>query len=110
MATLFYEKDADLNRLHGRKIAVIGYGSQGHAHALNLKDSGVDVRVGLYSDWPSLIKAVAPSIMELTPWAGVNLAIWYGFALIVAAFVLALLYGVLCREETRSAGARSDKS
>jgi len=57
-----------------------------------------------------LINAFAPSIMARTPWAGVNLAIWYGFALIVAAFVLALLYGVLCREETRSAGARSDKS
>jgi len=47
MAKLFYDKDADLGRLSGRKVAIIGFGSQGHAHALNLKDSGVDVRVGL---------------------------------------------------------------
>ena len=48
MATIYYEKDADLSLLDGKKIAIIGYGSQGHAHALNLKDSGCDVRVGLY--------------------------------------------------------------
>ncbi len=46
--TIYYDADADLGRLKGRKIAVIGYGSQGHAHALNLKDSGLDVIVGLY--------------------------------------------------------------
>lgn len=48
MATIYYDKDADLSLLKGKKIAIIGYGSQGHAHALNLKDSGCDVRVGLY--------------------------------------------------------------
>ncbi|GAB6087634.1 ketol-acid reductoisomerase [Alkaliphilus crotonatoxidans] len=48
MAKLFYEKDCNLARLKDKKVAVIGYGSQGHAHALNLKDSGVDVVVGLY--------------------------------------------------------------
>ncbi len=48
MATVYYDKDADLSLLKGKKIAIIGYGSQGHAHALNLKDSGCDVRVGLY--------------------------------------------------------------
>src|ERR1700730_2417791 len=47
MATLFYDAQADLARLTGRPIAIIGYGSQGHAHALNLRDSGLDVRVGL---------------------------------------------------------------
>jgi ketol-acid reductoisomerase len=47
-ATMYYEKDADLALLSGRKVAIIGYGSQGHAHALNLKDSGCDVIVGLY--------------------------------------------------------------
>ena len=55
MATLYYEKDADRSLIASRKVAVIGYGSQGHAHALNLSDSGVDVRVGLRegsSSWP----------------------------------------------------------
>jgi len=45
---VYYDKDADLNLLKGKKIAILGYGSQGHAHALNLKDSGLDVGVGLY--------------------------------------------------------------
>lgn len=48
MAKMFYEKDTNLSLLKGKKVAVIGYGSQGHAHALNLHDSGVDVVVGLY--------------------------------------------------------------
>ena len=47
VATIYYEKDADRSLLAGRKVAVIGYGSQGHAQSLNLKDSGIDVRVGL---------------------------------------------------------------
>lgn len=47
MAKMYYEKDCDLRKLDGKKIAIIGYGSQGHAHALNLKDSGCDVTVGL---------------------------------------------------------------
>ena len=47
MATIYYDKDADLSLIQAKKVAVIGYGSQGHAHALNLKDSGVDVAVGL---------------------------------------------------------------
>jgi ketol-acid reductoisomerase len=47
MTTLYYDADANLDRLSGRKVAIIGYGSQGHAHALNLRDSGIDVRVGL---------------------------------------------------------------
>ncbi len=47
MAEIFYDKDADLSIIQGRKVAVIGFGSQGHAHSLNLKDSGVDVVVGL---------------------------------------------------------------
>ncbi|MHB0875970.1 MAG: ketol-acid reductoisomerase [Anaerolineae bacterium] len=48
MATMYYDADADLGLLKGKKIAIIGYGSQGHAHALNLKESGLDVCVGLY--------------------------------------------------------------
>ena len=47
MAKMYYEKDCDLSKLDGKKIAIIGYGSQGHAHALNLRDSGCDVIVGL---------------------------------------------------------------
>lgn len=47
-ARIFYESDCNLSYLDGKKIAIIGYGSQGHAHALNLKESGCDVIVGLY--------------------------------------------------------------
>lgn len=50
MATIYYEKDCNIDLLKGKKIAIIGYGSQGHAHALNLKDSGMDVCVGLKED------------------------------------------------------------
>ena len=57
MAELFYDDDADLSIIAGRKVTVIGYGSQGHAHALNLRDSGVDVRVGLREGSPSRAKA-----------------------------------------------------
>ncbi len=47
MATIYYDQDADLSLIQGKRVAVLGYGSQGHAHSLNLRDSGVDVRVGL---------------------------------------------------------------
>jgi ketol-acid reductoisomerase len=57
MATIYYDKDADLSLIQGRKVAVLGYGSQGHAHSLNLRDSGVDVRVGLRPDSASRAKA-----------------------------------------------------
>src|SRR5512138_2251561 len=57
MAKVYYEKDADLGLLKKKKVAVIGYGSQGHAHALNLKDSGIDVRVGLAAGSKSKAKA-----------------------------------------------------
>ncbi|MDO5698331.1 MAG: ketol-acid reductoisomerase [Dermatophilus congolensis] len=57
MAEMFYDDDADLSIIQGRKVAVIGYGSQGHAHALNLRDSGVDVRVGLRPGSASEAKA-----------------------------------------------------
>ena len=55
MAKMYYEKDCDLSYLKGKTVAIIGYGSQGHAHAQNLKDSGVEVIVGLYEgskSWP----------------------------------------------------------
>jgi ketol-acid reductoisomerase len=54
---MIYDDDADLHKLDGKTVAIIGYGSQGHAHALNLKDSGVDVVVGLRSDSSSVAKA-----------------------------------------------------
>ncbi len=57
MANVYYEKDADRSIIAGRKVAVIGYGSQGHAHALNLKESGIDVRVGLREGSSSRAKA-----------------------------------------------------
>ena len=57
MAKVYYEQDADLKLLEGKRVGVIGYGSQGHAHALNLKDSGVQVSVGLYPGSPSWARA-----------------------------------------------------
>ena len=57
MATIYYDKDASLEPLRGKTVAVIGYGSQGHAHAQNLRDSGVSVVVGLYRGSPSWAKA-----------------------------------------------------
>jgi ketol-acid reductoisomerase len=57
MATIYYEKDADRSLIADRKVAILGYGSQGHAHALNLKDSGIDVRVGLREGSKSADKA-----------------------------------------------------
>jgi len=66
MADIFYEKQADLTRLDGRTVAIIGFGSQGHAHALNLKESGVDVVVGLYEGSRSRAKAEAAGLRVLS--------------------------------------------
>src|SRR6266700_6720096 len=57
MARRFYEKDGNLNDLKGKTVAIVGYGSQGHAHALNLRDSGIDVIVGLHKESKSRSKA-----------------------------------------------------
>jgi ketol-acid reductoisomerase len=62
MANVYYEKDADRGLIAGRKAAIIGYGSQGHAHALNLRDSGIDVRVGLRDGSSSKAKAEAAGL------------------------------------------------
>ncbi len=66
MATLYYDKDADLSLLRGKTIAIMGYGSQGHAHALNLKDSGQDVVVGLYKGSRSWDKARSGGVKVAT--------------------------------------------
>ena len=66
MAQLFYDSDADLGLLNGKTVAIIGYGSQGHAHALNLKDSGIDVVVGLYEGSRSADKAKADGLEVLS--------------------------------------------
>jgi ketol-acid reductoisomerase len=66
MANVYYEKDADANLIGSRKVAVIGYGSQGHAHALNLRDSGVDVRVGLREGSGSWAKAEGAGLAVTT--------------------------------------------
>ncbi len=76
MAKIFYDKDADLSLIRSKKVAIIGYGSQGHAHALNLRDSGVDVRVGLAPTSKSVAKAKAAglkvsSVAEAAAWADV---------------------------------------
>ena len=76
MATIYYDQDADLNLIQSKKVAVVGYGSQGHAHALNLHDSGVEVQVGLRPDSKSRAAAEAAgltvnTVSELAQWADV---------------------------------------
>src|SRR3954454_20520869 len=65
-ATVYYDADADVSLIQGRKVAIIGYGSQGHAHALNLKESGVDVRVGLRDGSSSKAKAEAAGLKVMS--------------------------------------------
>ena len=67
MPTIYYDKDADLALIQARKVAILGYGSQGHAHALNLKDSGVQVCVGLPAGSKSRAKAVAAGLQVFEP-------------------------------------------
>ena len=67
MATIYYDSDADLDLIRRRRVAVLGYGSQGHAHALNLRDSGVDVRVGLPPHSASRAKAEGAGLQVVDP-------------------------------------------
>ncbi len=67
MPKIYYDADADLALIRGRKVAILGYGSQGHAHALNLRDSGVDVRVGLHAGSKSRAKAQADGLVVNDP-------------------------------------------
>ena len=76
MAKMYYEKDCDINKLNGKKITIIGYGSQGHAHALNLKDSGCDVCVGLRAgskNWENAEKAglKVMTVAEAAKWGDI---------------------------------------
>jgi len=71
---VYYEADADLNLIKSKKVAVIGYGSQGHAHALNLRDSGVDVKVGLQGNSASCKKAEGERLSVVTPAEATNWA------------------------------------
>ncbi len=76
MAKIFYDKDTDLALIRSKKVAIVGYGSQGHAHALNLRDSGVDVSVGLPATSKSVAKARAAglrvtAVAEASAWADV---------------------------------------
>ena len=76
MAQLFYDQDADQSLLAGKTVAIIGYGSQGHAHALNLKDSGVSVVVGLYEGSRSAAKAQADGLEVLSVAEAAKRADW----------------------------------
>jgi len=74
MAVIYYQSDVDPSIIQACKVGIIGYGSQGHAHALNLKDSGVDVRVGLHAESKSIKKSEeaglrVQSVADLTKWA-----------------------------------------
>ena len=64
---IYYDKDADLSLIQGKQVAILGYGSQGHAHALNLKESGVQVRVGLREGSTSVAKAKNAGLTVLSP-------------------------------------------
>ena len=66
MQKIYYQQDCNLAKLNGKTVAIIGYGSQGHAHALNLKDSGVDVIVGLYKGSKSWAKAESQGLTVMT--------------------------------------------
>ena len=76
MTQLFYDADADLTLLNNKTIAIIGYGSQGHAHALNLKDSGVDVIVGLYKGSKSESKAINDGLKVFSVSEACKMADW----------------------------------
>ncbi|MEB3248147.1 MAG: ketol-acid reductoisomerase [Microcystaceae cyanobacterium] len=76
MARMYYDQDANLDLLAGKTVAIIGYGSQGHAHALNLKDSGVNVVVGLYTGSPSIQKAESAGLKVLAVAEAAQTADW----------------------------------
>jgi len=82
MANLYYDDSADISLIQAKKVAIIGYGSQGHAHALNLRDSGVSVRVGLHEGSASRTKAEKAGLTVNTP---AEAAAWADVIMIQAA-------------------------
>ncbi|MCX6462938.1 MAG: ketol-acid reductoisomerase, partial [Pseudonocardiales bacterium] len=78
---IYYDADADLSIIQGRKVAVIGYGSQGHAHSLSLRDSGVDVRIGLPEGSKSRAKAADEGLTVGTP---AEVSAWADLIMILA--------------------------
>src|SRR6266436_6621973 len=93
-AKIFYDQDADLGLLKSKKIAIIGYGSQGHAHALNLKDSGQDVVIGLYKGSKGWTAAEKAGFKVMT----------VGDAAAAAAIIMILLPDQTLRSEERRVG------
>src|SRR5713101_1650174 len=81
MANLYYDNSADLSLIQAKKVAIIGYGSQGHAHALNLRDSGVSVRVGLHEGSASRDRAEKEGLTVNTP---AETAAWADVIMILA--------------------------
>ncbi len=81
MARIYYDDDADLSVLAGKRVAVLGYGSQGHAHALNLQDSGIEVRVGLPESSRSRARALAHGVTVDTPAAATE---WADIVMVLA--------------------------
>ncbi|MCA9676851.1 MAG: ketol-acid reductoisomerase [Kofleriaceae bacterium] len=81
MATIYYDRDADLSLIRAKKVGIVGYGSQGHAHALNLRESGVDVRVGLH---PTSRRAAAAKAAGLTVSTVDEVAAWCDVLMILA--------------------------
>jgi ketol-acid reductoisomerase len=95
MANMYYDESADLTLIQKKKVAVIGYGSQGHAHALNLRDNGVEVRVGLHETSHSRGKAAAAGLTVVSP---VEAAAWADVVvLLVPDTVLPALYASAIR-------------
>ncbi len=85
---VYYDKDCDLSIIQGKKVSIIGYGSQGHAHACNLKDSGVDVTVGLRAGSSSRAKAEAHGL-KVADVAAFVAAVTFALLVVAAAGVAA---------------------
>ena len=99
-ARIFYQEDCNLSALEGQKIAIIGYGSQGHAHALNLKESGCDVIVGLYEGSKSWKKAEEQGLKVYTAAEAAKQA--------DIIMMLMMSYRLICTRKTSSQTLRKE--